>query len=172
MEPLIVLVTVTGAAEVIARRRGHPDPEGVALRAGVCAMFLLTGTVHFIGKREELIAMVPGQLPWPGAVVTVTGVLELLGALGLLDRRLAPWAARGLGILLVAMFPANVHLALTGDDLPWWDHLVPRTLMQGAFLAAVAGIALPALRGRPRRPRRPRRRVADPDPGPLGPTIQ
>jgi uncharacterized membrane protein len=166
MEPLIVLVTATGITEVIARRRGHRDPEGVALRAGVCAMFLLTGTAHFIGKRDEMIAMVPGQIPWPGTAVTVTGVLELLGALGLLDRRLAPWAARGLGILLVAMFPANVHLALTGSDLPWWDHLVPRTLMQGVFLAAAAGIAVPGLR------RRPRRRLAGRTPRPLDPTIQ
>ncbi|PWH07101.1 hypothetical protein DEO23_00070 [Brachybacterium endophyticum] len=139
MEPLFVLSVTTGAAWRIAKHRGHPHPAVLALRAGVCAMFLLTGTVHFVGKREQMVEMVPDQIPFPEQTVTVTGVLELLGALGLLHRRLAPWSAGGLGLLLIAMFPANVHLALHGSDLPWWDRLVPRTVLQGIFLGAVAG---------------------------------
>ena len=87
MEPLVVLVLVTlvllaaGAAGVRPLR-----PPVVALRGGLAAMFVLTGAAHFVGMRAELISMVPPGLPAPGLLVTVTGLLELAGAAGLLGR--------------------------------------------------------------------------------------
>jgi uncharacterized membrane protein len=107
-------------------------------------MFTLTGVVHFVYMREELIAMVPPALPAPGLLVTVTGVLELAGAAGLLLPRIAPWAAGGLSLLLVAMFPANVHAALEGTGTP----LLPRTLMQVLFLAATLAVVAHHVRAR------------------------
>ena len=152
MEPLITLVTVTvvllvaGALGVRALR-----PWPVAVRGGLAAMFTLTGVVHFVGMREELIAMVPPALPAPELLVTVTGVLELAGAAGLLLHRTAPWAAGGLAALLVVMFPANVHAALEGTGTP----LFPRTLMQVVFLAATLAVVAHHVRTRRTRPSRP-----------------
>jgi uncharacterized membrane protein len=137
MDPLITLVAVTvlllgaGALGVRALR-----PWPVAIRGGLAAMFVLTGVVHFVGMRDQLIAMVPPVLPAPELLVTITGVLELAGAAGLLLPRTAPWAAGGLSLLLVAMFPANVHAALVGTGTP----LLPRTLMQLLFLAATLAV--------------------------------
>jgi uncharacterized membrane protein len=111
-------------------------PWPVAVRGGLAAMFVLTGVMHFVGMRDQLIAMVPPALPAPGLLVTITGVLELAGAAGLLLPRTAPWAAGGLSLLLVAMFPANVHAALAGTGTP----LLPRTLMQLLFLAATLAV--------------------------------
>jgi len=145
MEPLIVLVAVS-AVLIVARRT-----PAVALRYGLAAMFLLTGGAHFVGMRAELIVMVPPWLPAPDLLVTATGVLELLGAVGLLLPRTAPWAAAGLSGLLLAMFPANVQYALSGSDLPWHDQLAPRTVMQLVFLAAT--VAVVALEVRSRRAR-------------------
>lgn len=149
MEPLIVLVVVTlallglGAAGV---RRLRPWP--VALRGGLAAMFVMTGTVHFVWMREDLIAMVPPTLPRPDLLVTITGILELAGAAGLLWQRTAPWAAGGLTLLLVAMFPANVYAAL--EDLTGRadDALVPRTLFQIVFLAATLAVVVSYVRRR------------------------
>lgn len=139
MAPLVVLVVVTlvlfaaGAAGVRRLR-----PWSVALRGGLAAMFVLTGVSHFVGLRADLISMVPPALPVPGLLVTVTGVLELAGAAGLLWRRTAPWAAAGLAALLVAMFPANAYAALEGLTLGGAPAmaLVPRALLQLVFLAA------------------------------------
>ncbi|MDN5860354.1 MAG: DoxX family protein [Pseudonocardia sp.] len=150
MEPSIVLVAIT--AVMLAARR----PPAVALRWGIAAMFLLTGVAHFVGMRAELIAMVPPWAPAPGLLVTVTGVLELLGAVGLLVSRTAHWAAAGLTALLVGMFPANIHLALTAPDLPWHAELLPRTLMQLVFLSATVTVVVLHTR--------PRREQAVPDP--------
>jgi uncharacterized membrane protein len=151
MQPFIVLVTVTllllamGVAG-ITRLRSWP----VALRGGLAAMFVLTGVSHFVGMREELISMVPPVLPEPGLLVTVTGVLELAGAVGLLLPRTVAWAAAGLSALLVAMFPANVYAALSGAAMEGAQTmaLFPRTLLQLVFLAATIAV-LKAYASRP-----------------------
>jgi uncharacterized membrane protein len=70
---------------------------------------------HFHPRtRPELIRMVPDSLPAPALLVSATGVLELLGAIGLLVPQAASAAAYGLIALLVAMFPANIHAAREG----------------------------------------------------------
>lgn len=130
MEPLIALVAVT--LVTYAWRRNLP----LAVRAGVTAMFLLTGAAHFVGMRQELIDMVPPALPNPGLLVTISGVLEIAGAIGLWFDRLRLPAAGGLFLMLFALFPANVQLALSGEDIPWNDRLLPRTLLQVVFLTA------------------------------------
>ena len=149
MEPLIALVGVTLAlrtAGAVGVRRLRPWP--VALRGGLATMFVLTGMAHFVGLRAELVSMVPPALPNPGLLVTVTGLLELAGAVGLLLPRTAPWAAGGLTALLVGLFPANVYAALNGITTSPEDALVPRTLMQLVFLAATVAVLAPSVRGR------------------------
>lgn len=140
MAPLIALVVVTSLLLLAGKLGMERLALPVALRGGLAVMFVLTGGAHFIGLREELIAMVPSFLPAPGLLVTVTGVLELLGAAALLWSRTAGWSALGLTAMLIAMFPANVHKALNGP-VSWDDQLVPRTLMQIVFLAATITVA-------------------------------
>jgi len=127
-------------------RRLRPWP--VALRGGLAAMFIATGLSHFVGMRAELIDMVPPSLPAPGLLVTVSGVLELAGAVGLVWTRTSPWAAGGLSIMLVVMFPANVYAALEGLSSAPSDELVPRTAMQLVFLAATLAVLTQHLRVR------------------------
>ena len=151
MTPLIVLVVVTAAlraAGAAGVRRLQSWPS--ALRGGLAAMFVVTGVSHFVGMREDLISMIPPTLPAPGLLVSITGVLELAGAAGLLWRRTAPWAAAGLTVLLLAMFPANVYAALAGltlDGAPAMA-LLPRTLLQVVFLAATLAVLVPHLQRR------------------------
>jgi len=114
------------------------------LRLALAGMFLLTASAHWGKRRPDLVRMVPRAFPRPEVLVTVTGVLELLGAIGLLVRPLAPLAAAGLSLLLLAMFPANVHaaragLTIGGRPVP---ALVPRTLLQLLFLAATVAVAV------------------------------
>ncbi|TQM84349.1 putative membrane protein [Saccharothrix saharensis] len=149
MAPLVILVLVT-LALVGLRAAGvtRVPPWPFAVRCGVAAMFVATGLAHFIGMREELIAMVPPAVPAPGLVVTVTGVLELAGAVGVLWDRTALWAAAGLTAMLVGMFPANVHAARQGISPSFGDALLPRTIMQVVFLAATVTIVVHFARAR------------------------
>jgi uncharacterized membrane protein len=140
-------VLVFAVAFVVCRLwRPRTNALYTALRCGVGAMFAMTGIAHFVGMRGELVAMVPGWLPAPEFLVALTGVLELAAAAAMLIRPLVPYAALGLSVMLVAMFPANVHLALTGVDIDWWDQLLPRTLMQLVFLTATVALAVVSLR--------------------------
>ncbi|RFU83867.1 DoxX family membrane protein [Streptomyces triticagri] len=141
MEPLITLIAVTallllaghpGRVRGVTRLRGRPV---AALRGGLAAMFVLTGIAHFAGMRAELVDMVPSAFPAPELLVTLSGIAELAGAAGLLWAPTARLAAGGLSLLLVVVFPANVHLA-AGGDVPWYDELGPRTVTQIIFLAA------------------------------------
>ncbi|MBM4791916.1 hypothetical protein HXP44_07585 [Streptomyces sioyaensis] len=143
MEPVIALIGVT-VVVFLVNKVWSRRPRGIeiALRAGVAVMFTLTGFAHFTMMRADLVAMVPDWLPAPDAMVTITGLLELAAAAAMLHRRLATPAAVGLTVLLLAMFPANITLALSGRPLPWWDELVPRTLMQALFLAATITLAV------------------------------
>lgn len=143
MAPLLVLVVVTAIARLI----GLAGVEWLgswphAVQIGLAAMFVLTASAHFTQpKRDALIAMVPPQLPNAAAMVTLTGVLELAGALGLL----LPWfttaAAIGLFVLLVVMFPANVRAARHGIGVKTMP-LPLRTVVQLVFLSACALVAL------------------------------
>ncbi|ATB50287.1 hypothetical protein [Corallococcus macrosporus] len=149
MEPLIALIAVTLVLLVLgALGVKRLRPWVVPLRGGLAVMFLLTGGAHFIGMREEMIRMVPPVLPAPGLIVTVTGLLELAGAAGLLWRRTAPLAAACLSVLLVLMFPANVYAVLAGVLTAPYDQLLPRTLMQIVFLSATLAVVVHDVRAR------------------------
>lgn len=82
-----------------------------ALRPALAVMFLVTASAHWGPKRRDLVRMVPRAFSRPGILVTLTGILEIAGALGLLIPATAPVAAWGLTLLLVVMFPANVYAA-------------------------------------------------------------
>jgi uncharacterized membrane protein len=140
MAPLIALIVGT----VVARLAGFIGIDALndwqpALRVGLAVMFTVTGVAHFTAKRRGgLIAMVPPKLPRPDVLVTVTGVLELAGAVGLLIPWTAPLAAVCLAALLLALYPANLSAArrrLELDGKPV-TALVPRTLLQVVFVAA------------------------------------
>jgi uncharacterized membrane protein len=139
MTPFLVLV----AAVLLFRAAGILVPFFrswvTALRWGLAVMFLLTASAHFGASRPDLVRMVPSVFPSPELLVTLTGIAEVVGAVGLLVPRVAPWAAGGLALLLLAMFPANVHAARAGLELGGAPvtPLVPRTVLQLVFLAAV-----------------------------------
>ncbi|MEP7272535.1 MAG: DoxX family membrane protein [Acidobacteriota bacterium] len=93
------------------------DDWAVATRVGLAVMFVFTGIAHFTKTRDDLMRMVPPTLPRPGVLVTLTGLAELLGAIGLLIPATARWAACALAVLLVVMFPANIYAARIGHTI-------------------------------------------------------
>ena len=147
MAPLIALVVgfvgarLLGFAGVDALDAWHP-----ALRVGLAALFLVTTSAHFVPKmRRDLQAMVPPALPHPALLVTVTGLLELAGAIGLLVPATATLAAACLALLMLAMFPANVSAARRKVPFggrpatPLGIRTAEQVLYVGAAVAIVAG---------------------------------
>lgn len=145
MIPVIALLLGT----ITARLAGFAgvdalDSWQMSVRAGLAGMLLLTGSAHWGSRRADLIAMVPVRFPRPGVLVSLTGALELAGAVGLLIRPTAPYAAVALALLFIVMFPANVSAARRGLTLGGRPvtPLAPRTAMQALFLAAAVAAAV------------------------------
>jgi uncharacterized membrane protein len=86
------------------------------LRYGLAALFVAAGVLHFV-RPEAYLKIMPPFVPWPRAAVLVSGIAEVAGGLGLLWPRTRRMAAWGLVALLVAVFPANVHMALHPADV-------------------------------------------------------
>jgi uncharacterized membrane protein len=72
--------------------------------------FLLAGVLHFL-RPAMYMKIMPPYIPWPMAMVYLSGAGEILGGVGLLIPRTRRSAAVGLVALLVAVFPANVYMA-------------------------------------------------------------
>ena len=148
MIPFAVLITLFALLSVA----GHSQllvSEGwwTSLRLALSGMFLLTASAHWGRRRPDLIQMVPTVFSRPDVLVTATGVLEILGAIGLMLPAFAPYAALGLALMLIAVFPANVHaarkhLTIAGRQV---EALVPRTLLQLVFLVATLAVFLGGL---------------------------
>ena len=145
MAPLIALLL----GSVAARIAGWAGVDYVgtwtkAVAVGLAAMFVLTGVAHFAPPlRAALVAIVPPQLPAPGLLVTVTGVLELLGAVGLLVPTTRVAAAVCLLLLMLAMFPANIYAArMPNPPKSMTTQLPLRTAEEVIYLAAAIVVAI------------------------------
>lgn len=145
MVPLIVLVVSTLLARGIgALGVGDVATWPASVAVGLAVMFAITASAHWVQpKRDGLIAIVPARIPHPALVVTLSGTLELLGAIGLLAPATRIAAAICLTILLIAMYPANVRAA-RGVDHPAAPRtsLVLRTVLQIVFIAATLYVAI------------------------------
>ena len=56
------------------------------------------------------LGIMPEMLPYPLALIYVSGFFEMLGGCGILVPRCRTWAGYGLIVLLIAVFPANVKM--------------------------------------------------------------
>jgi len=83
----------------------------------VVLWFFFGGLAHFAFTDLEA-SIVPPQIPDAPDVVLVTGVLELVGALGLLVPWTRRWAGWGLFLLTLAVTPANIYMLQVHDRFP------------------------------------------------------
>lgn len=145
MAPLIALLLGSIVARVVGWAGvDFVDDWTAAIAVGLAAMFMLTGIAHFAPPmRADLVAIVPPRLPAPGLLVTITGVLELLGAAGLLLPTTRVAAASCLLALMLVMFPANVYAArMPNPPASMTTRLPRRTAVEAIFLAAAITVAV------------------------------
>jgi uncharacterized membrane protein len=76
----------------------------------MAAVYILAGIFHFLFPKPFL-KIVPKYIPYPLWAVYVSGFFEILFGLGLLFPQTQSYAAIGLILLLIAVFPANLYMA-------------------------------------------------------------
>lgn len=89
-----------------AARLTRPQRAGLAF---VFLWFFVGGIAHFAATEAEM-RIVPPYVPWPRAAVLVSGVFELLGAVGLLWRPTRRASGIGLALLTVAVTPCHIYM--------------------------------------------------------------
>ena len=92
--------------------------------------FVTAGVPHFT-RADIYLPMMPPYLPWPRELIFVSGLFEILGGLGVLwpTERIQRAAGLGLIALLVAVFPANLYMAL--NDVPMMGQHFPSAIRWG-----------------------------------------
>ncbi|RVQ68707.1 hypothetical protein EKN06_00275 [Croceicoccus ponticola] len=109
------------------------------------AIFYGFAGVAHLASPAPFLKIMPNWVPWPGPVVFLTGVAELLGAIALLQpmsMRLRQMGAIGLAAYALCVWPANVnHMVMdfTRPDGAWierslWAYHVPRMLLQPVLI--------------------------------------
>ncbi len=104
-----VALRAVGALGVEALASWH-----TSARFALVVMFVFTGIAHFTRIKHEMARMIPRMFPHPMLMVYLTGVCELLGAIGLIEPRTRTAASVALIVLMFAMFPANIKAAREG----------------------------------------------------------
>lgn len=106
---------------------------------GISLFFLAGGIGHF-ALSSFFIAIVPDYVPLPALMVAISGVCELVGAVGILVPHMRRAAGIGLLLLIVAVFPANVYMAQHPAQFDTFDPwlLYARLPLQLLLLAWVA----------------------------------
>ncbi|GAA2383299.1 hypothetical protein Cme02nite_70680 [Catellatospora methionotrophica] len=143
---IIGLLVLRGLGALGVRRFATWAASGAHALA---AMLLMTASAHFVPAgvtvmptHADLVAMVPPFVPAPSAMVYATGVLELLGAIGLVVTRTRRAAGLCLATLFVLLLPANVYAALADVPFhgeaasPLWQRIPEQLLYIGIALAA------------------------------------
>ena len=99
-------------------------------------LFIAAGVLHFL-YADFYVRIMPPYLPWHLALVYVSGVAEAALGVLLLVPRFQGIAAWGLIALLIAVFPANVHMALNPASFPAYEPMVlwARLPLQGLLIA-------------------------------------
>ena len=97
--------------------------------------------MHFV-RPAPYVKIVPRYLPTPRALVYASGVAEIAGGAGLMHPATRRWAEWWLIATLVAVFPANLNMAIhperfAADTRGRRSALIARLPLQLAFMACV-----------------------------------
>ena len=117
----------------------RPDAGVLSFRRfglwSLALVFVAAGINHFV-NLDVYLPVMPPYLPAHRELIWLSGALEILGGLAVLIPAWRSVAGWGLVLLMVAVFPANLHMALNPSDFPeapaWF--LYVRLPLQGLLI--------------------------------------
>ena len=95
-------------------------PDGVwrnFVLFGLAIFFTYTGIDHFV-NAEFYLSIMPPYFPLHKEAVYISGFFEVLGGVGVLVPQFRKIAGWGLFLLLIAVYPANIYMAITPEAFP------------------------------------------------------
>lgn len=116
------------------------------LRIVFGAFMIVAGIMHFV-RPDFYVRIMPPMLPFKAAAVAISGIAEMVLGAGLIVRRTQRIAAWGLVALLVAVYSANVYMAVEADRFrdiapSNWFHII-RLPLQFVMIGLCVWFGLP-----------------------------
>ena len=113
---LLVLLLLLVAPYLLLTLLGHFVPRfkiasSKRARVGLSLFFAFSALGHFVMTRA-MAEMIPPSIPYRIELIYITGVLELLGAIGVWIPRLTRLTGFLLIVMLIGVLPANIYSAL------------------------------------------------------------
>ena len=128
------LVLTVAAFFVLARGRFAPFGRWQkVLRVVLALPLFVSGVGHFV-RMEMFASIVPPLFPQRQFLVILMGMFELAGAIGLLLSRSARMASTCLGVLMIAVFPANIYVANRAVGGLHMPSVPVRTVLQAIYI--------------------------------------
>lgn len=112
---LLLLIAPYLLITLAVKVTGFKIPSAKRARVGVSLFFVFTSIGHFI-RTEQMAAMIPPPVPYAIELIYITGVLELLGAVGVWIPRLMRLTGLLLILMLIGLLPANIYSAINRVD--------------------------------------------------------
>ena len=113
-------------------------PDSLARRVALVTLalsFVAVGIDHFL-RTDFYVSIMPPYVPAQLELVLISGALEIIGGLSLMWGYLRRLSGLCLMALLIAVYPANVHMAMNPELFPAFDQdlLYARLVVQFIFL--------------------------------------
>jgi len=86
------------------------------------SLFIFAGVMHFVAP-DFFLEIMPPFIPFHLEIVYISGIFEIILGLGMFIPRFATYAGYGLIALAIAVYPANIYMALDSsvmEDVPRW----------------------------------------------------
>ncbi|MEI9912084.1 MAG: hypothetical protein WDO71_21995 [Bacteroidota bacterium] len=116
MKPLIVLIIVFGMSVFAPKLTTHKYDFPLSARIAMSAMLLFTAMGHFIFTKG-MAMMVPDFIPFKIEMVYLTGIIEIVAAIGLLIPGLRVLTAWLLILFFLLLLPSNIIAAIKQIDI-------------------------------------------------------
>lgn len=115
MKPLIVLLVTFVIALIVTKITSGHYKAPISARVALSAMLLFTASAHF-AFTEGMAMMIPSLVPYKTEIVYLTGIIEIIGAIGLLISNFKEATGWLLILFFVLLLPANIHAAIKHID--------------------------------------------------------
>ena len=104
-------------------------------RTGAAAFWIVAGVMHFVIPRQYEAIVPPSLARWRKELVVASGIAEIAGGAAVLPDRTRRGARWWLLATLLAIYPANIHMALRPEKFPRFKPalLYARLPVQGLF---------------------------------------
>ncbi|MCX2978440.1 DoxX family protein [Candidatus Marimicrobium litorale] len=88
------------------------------LGLAIVFLFFMGGGITHFTDPAFFESIMPPWIGFHTEIVYISGVFEILGAIGILLPSLRQWAGNGLILLVICVTPANIHMWLNPDLFP------------------------------------------------------